>query len=206
MVRMTEFTSFRECAEAFIELLGRIRPEQWDQPGLGVWTVRSLAGHTARAVQTVEQYLSGVEPARADIPDAETYYASVLGGVIDNDAVAERGVSAGLALGDDPVASVRLSLGRALSALDAQPTTRLVSVIGGRAILLTEYLRTRELELVVHTIDLSRATGIAHALPVAAVSDTAALAARLAVLKGSGDDLLLALTGRVALPEGFSVV
>jgi hypothetical protein len=101
---------------------------------------------------------------------------------------------------------VRLSLGRALSALDAQPTTRLVSVIGGRAILLTEYLRTRELELVVHTIDLSRATGIAHALPVAAVSDTAALAARLAVLKGSGDDLLLALTGRVALPEGFSVV
>ena len=202
---MTEFASFRECAEAFIELLGRIRPEQWDQPGLGVWTVRSLAGHTARAVQTVEQYLSGPEPAEADIPDAETYYASVLGAVDDN-AVAERGVAAGIALGEDPAASVTLSLARTGAALDAQPTTRLVSVIGGLAIPLTEYLRTRELELVVHTIDLSRATGIAHTLPIAAVADTAALAARVAVLKGSGDDLLLALTGRAALPENFSVL
>ena len=203
---MTEATLFRECAEAFIELLGRIRPEQWDQPGLGVWTVRSLAGHTARAVQTIEQYLSGTEPAKADIPDAETYYGSVLGGAVDNDAVTERGVAAGLALGDDPVASVTLSLARTMAVLNAQSASRLVSVIGDRAIPLTEYLRTRVLELVVHTIDLSRATGIAHSLPVAAVADTAALAARVAVLTGSGDDLLLALTGRAVLPDNFSVV
>lgn len=202
---MTESMSFRECAEALIELLEDIRPEQWDQPGLGVWTVRSLAGHAARAVQTVEQYLAGPEPDAADVPDAENYYVSVLGDV-DNDAVAERGVLAGLALGDDPAASVTLSLASALVALAAQPTTRLVSVIGGRSIPLTEYLRTRVLELVVHTMDLSRATGITHTLPVAAVADTAALAARVAVLKGAGDELLLALTGRIALPKGFSVV
>jgi uncharacterized protein (TIGR03083 family) len=202
---MTDSTSFRQCAEAFIGLIGRIRPEQWDQPGLGVWTIRSLAGHAARAVQTVEQYLAGPEPDAADVPDAENYYLSVLGDV-DNDAVAERGVLAGLALGDDPAASVALSLASALLALDVQPATRLVSVVGGRSIPLKEYLRTRVLELVVHTMDLSRATGIAHALPVAAVADTAALAARVAVLKGAGDELLLALTGRIALPEGFSVV
>ena len=110
---MTESMSFRECAEALVELLEDIRPEQWDQPGLGVWTVRSLAGHAARAVQTVEQYLAGPEPDAADVPDAENYYVSVLGDV-DNDAVAERGVLAGLALGDDPAASVTLSLASAL--------------------------------------------------------------------------------------------
>jgi hypothetical protein len=71
---------------------------------------------------------------------------------------------------------------------------------------LSDYLRTRVIELVVHTIDLSRATGIAHSLPDATVAEAVSLMSATAVRQGHGVALLLSLTGRGAMPEGFSVV
>ena len=98
-----------------------------------------------------------------------------------------------------------MALERATDVIESQPSDRIVS-IGGMGIRLPEYLRTRVFELVVHTIDLSRATGLAHALPESAVEDAVTLAAAVASRRGSGEDVLLALTGRRPLPEGFSVV
>jgi uncharacterized protein (TIGR03083 family) len=202
---MQHVASFEGAARAFLELLGRIRPEQWERPGLGVWSVRSLAGHTARAITSVDEYLTAPEPASVDWADSESYYLGVAG-VVDADAVAARGVTAGEALGDDPAAAVSPVLDRVLAALAAQPEARIVSVVGGRSIPLTGYLPTRTLELVVHTMDLSRATGIPHALPAAAVEAVTGLAGRIAARRGDGERVLLALTGRSPLPEGFSVV
>ena len=62
------------------------------------------------------------------------------------------------------------------------------------------------LELVVHTLDLSRATGLAHTIPPEAVEACSATAGALAARAGRGEELLLALSGRERLAEGFSVV
>jgi uncharacterized protein (TIGR03083 family) len=205
MVRVTYRALFYKSAEAFEAMLGAIGDDQWTRPGLGSWTIRSLAGHTARAILTVETYLAQDEPGDVTIPTAEAYYSTMYLSFTDDAAVEARGIEAGLWLGDDPVGQVGAALARTRADIQRQPENRIVS-IGGMGIPLTEYLRTRIFELVVHTIDLSRATGIPHALPAAAVLDAAALAAAVAVQRGSGEPVLLALTGRSPLPPGFSVV
>lgn len=205
MVHVSTAALFTRSASSFLEVLGEIRDDQWDLPGLGTWSVRSLAGHTARAILTVENYLGQEEPDEVAIPSAEAYYSTVYTQVTEPAAVAARGVEAGLWLGDEPVAQVAAALSRARTLLEAQPDNRIVS-IGGIGILLSEYLRTRVLELVVHTIDLSRATGIRHSLPDSTVVEALTLASSTAASKGYGETVLLALTGRTSLPEGFSVV
>ena len=205
MVPVMNATLFSRSADAFVSLVGGIRADQWEDPGLGSWTVRSLTGHTARAVLTVESYLAQEEPGDVTIPTAEAYYTSVYQTFTDPVAVAARGVEAGQWLAEDPVGLITAALSRTNSLIESQPENRIVS-IGGMGILLTEYLRTRIFELTVHTIDLSKATGIAHLLPTAAMADAAALAASVAVQRGSGEQLLLSLTGRETLPDTFSVV
>ena len=202
---MSNAALFSSAAGSYLELLGEIRDDQWDLPGLGVWTVRDLAGHTARAILTVENYLGQEEPGEATIGSAVGYYTTVYPQFTDAAAVAARGVEAGLWLGADPVGQVSSALARVRALVENQPDSRIVS-IGGMGIRLSEYLRTRILELVVHTIDLSRATGIRHTLPSSAIADSLALASATAGAKGEGEAVLLALTGRAPLPEGFSVV
>lgn len=215
---MTDTETFESAARAFLEMLDGIRkreadePGQWERPGLGVWTVRGLAGHTSRAIVTVDEYLAaaptvgGAPSDGIDCPDAETYLLDLAGPGADHETIAARGAAAGEALGEDPVGPLTALLDRTLLDLATQPTDRILSVIGGRTIPLAEYLRTRVFELVVHTIDLSKATGITHAVPVQALEEAGTLAARAAARSGRGDLLLLAVTGRAALPEGFSVV
>ncbi len=209
---MTNAAVFEDAARALLALLDGIRdresaqPGQWERPGLGVWTVRDLAGHASRAILTVGEYLSAEAPESAACPDAEAYVLGLAGDGADHEAIAERGVVAGAALGDDPASTLSRTLDRTLSAIAVQPASRIVSVFGGRTIPLAEYLRTRVFELVVHTIDLSKASGIPHSIPARALEEAAALAARVAVRSGRGDAVLLALTGRSSLPEGFSVV
>jgi hypothetical protein len=71
---------------------------------------------------------------------------------------------------------------------------------------LDEYLPTRTFELVVHGVDIGRATGLVAAYDEVVLAEATVLAARVAVRTGAGVDVLLALTGREALPAGFSVV
>ncbi|MCU1514914.1 MAG: mycothiol maleylpyruvate isomerase [Microbacteriaceae bacterium] len=205
MVSVTSAILFSRAAESFIALLGSIGDDQWESPALGVWNVRSLAGHTARAILTVENYLNQDEPGEVTIASATDYYTAVYAQVTDPPAVAARGVEAGIWLGDNPVDQVFQALERTTSLIDEQPGNRIVS-IGGMGILLSEYLRTRVFELTVHTVDLSKATGVPHTVPDAAIEDALALAASIAASRGNAVDVLFALTGRSPLPEGFSVV
>ena len=205
MYLMKNVAVFEESARAFIALLGGIPPALWEKPALGVWDVRSLAGHTVRAITTIGDYLSNDTPSSADCPDAETYLLGAGAGAA-SEAVARRGIAAGKALPDEPASHVARELDRVLAAIATEPARRIVSVLGGRTIPLAEYLRTRNFELVVHTLDLSRATGIPHSLPARSIEEASSLAARVAARRGNGEALLLALTGRLPLPEGFSVV
>lgn len=201
---MHELADFRAAATAFIDLVARIDRATWTEPALGVWDVRDLIGHTSRAISMVEHYLSLPAPAIANIPHAETYYLRVFNGFTDHSAVAERGIATGRELGDDAVDVIAASLDRAHVLIAKQPEHRLVA-IGELAITLPEYLRTRVFELVVHGYDLAAATGQEFLIDPGAVARCASLAAGVAAERGQGREVMFALTGRTALPEGYSI-
>ncbi|GGF29949.1 maleylpyruvate isomerase family mycothiol-dependent enzyme [Subtercola lobariae] len=196
---------FHQAAEAFVELVARIRDDQWQDEGLGSWSVRSLVGHTTRAILTVETYLSHDEVSPVGLPTAEDYYALIYRDFADPESVAIRGVEAGVWLGEHPVSKIQDALQRASDAIASAPAGRVVSV-GGHGIELTQYLRTRIFELVVHSIDIGRAIGQPHGQSPECVTDATSLAARIGARAGSGEEILLALTGRAPLPPGFTVV
>ena len=196
---------FLHSATAFHDLVARIDDGQWDTIALGEWSLRSLVGHTTRAILTVESYLMLDDPGFAGVQNAEGYYARVYRDLTDPAAVAARGVEAGIWLGDDPARTVSDALARARALIDSAPPERIVS-IGGLGIALSEYLRTRVFELVVHSIDIARATGLSHGQPPEAIAATLELAAGIAAARGDAEAVLLALTGRAPLPAGFTVV
>lgn len=60
--------------------------------------------------------------------------------------------------------------------------------------------------LAVHGLDLAGAAGVPAGLPNEVLAEGAALAARVGVEVGDGVTVLLALTGRGGLPQGFCVL
>lgn len=196
---------FTSAATAFVDQVRAIPDSAWAGPGLGDWDLRALVGHTSRSLTTVSTYLQ-TTAQHEDIPTPQGYYAAIRPYLqTAGDAVAERGRQAGRDLGADPAATVEQTLGRALADLDGCPD-RLIEVIGGLGIRLFTYLPTRVFELVVHGFDIARATGQPYLPPAGALEQATELAVRIAAEIGSADAVLLALTGRAVLPEGFSVV
>lgn len=193
------------ACRTFVEVVGGITPAQWAQPALGVWDVRSLVGHTARAIITVIDYLDLDPAGQVDMPTAGDYYGQIYLAYTNPEAIAKRGIDAGIALGDDPVATIEALVERAMFLLSEQKEDRLVS-LGGMGIPVNEYLKTRVFELVVHTIDIARATGQRADFAPELIEAAASLAAGIAARKGDGELVLMALTGREPLPHGFSVV
>ncbi|MFV0459485.1 MAG: maleylpyruvate isomerase N-terminal domain-containing protein [Actinomycetales bacterium] len=198
---------FAAAGEAFADLVDQVPEYRWTRPGLGEWDVRSLTGHTARAITTLITSIS--TPAEhADISSPADYYLAA--GAAQsraelNAAVAARGVEAGRALGEQPAHLVRQWLETACLALDAADLSMTVTTaLGGMRLL--DYLPTRTFELVSHTLDLSTATAVPVTIPAAALRSTVLLAADVAVETGQGADVLRALTGRARLTDGFSVV
>ncbi len=196
---------FFHSASAFHDLVTRIPAESWDEPALGEWTLRSLVGHTTRAILTVESYLALDDPGLPNVANAEAYYARVYRDLTDPASVAARGVEAGIWLGADPAQAVADAIARAMALVDTAGPERIVS-IGGLGIELGEYLRTRVFELVMHSIDIADATGVPHGQPADSVTATLHLAAGVAAARGDGEALLRSLTGRATMPEGYSVV
>jgi uncharacterized protein (TIGR03083 family) len=199
-------STFLDAADAVANLVAQIEDGAWERPGLGVWDVRSLVGHTSRAIVTVLTYVE--QPADGeDLATPEQYFAAVTTAAVPGgaDAVAERGREAGRALGDDPAGTFRSLVQQVSTRLTRADDAQLVSTIGG-GMRLDHYLSTRTFELVVHGLDISRATGTPIDLPTAALTDACALAGRIAVLTGRGPSVLIALTGREPLPAGFSIL
>jgi uncharacterized protein (TIGR03083 family) len=198
-------TTFLGAAASVADLVDTIPSTAWDGPGLGVWNLRALVGHTSRALVTVVTYL-GRPAAAEEIATPEAYYALVArAGGADPAAVAERGRAAGAALGADPAAAFRALIADATAALDRAGDDDLMTTVAGGMRLLA-YLPTRTFELAVHGADIAAATGLPVTMPPAVLAEAAALAARTAVEVGQGPVVLAALTGRTVLPPGFSVV
>ena len=107
-------------------------------------------------------------------------------------------------VGDDPLAAIRRFRDAALGALTGTGDPLITTVAGGMR--LSDYLPTRIFELAVHSVDLARATGQPDALPPAVCDSAMQVAVAISARRGEGQSVLLALTGREPLPDGYSVV
>jgi hypothetical protein len=194
--------AFADAAEWFVRTTGSVEG-RWGLPSLGEWDVRSLVGHTSRALLTVETYLA--RPAQVvDVASAAAYFGAT-SAVASSSAVAARGREAGDALGGEPAAAVAAIAARVLTQVSACDGTELITSIAG-GIRLGDYLPTRTFELVVHTADLATALGLALDPPPTAGAQALELVAELAVVQGLAGRLLLAASGHQGLPPGFSVL
>jgi Mycothiol maleylpyruvate isomerase N-terminal domain len=195
---------FALAATAFAGLVAQIPESAWDAPGLGDWDLRALVGHTSRSLITVSTYLRA--PAdHEDVTGPAHYYALMRGYAASSADVLERGRAAGRDLGADPSGKIAELVDHALADLDGTDDP-LITVIEGLGIRLSSYLPTRVFELTVHSLDISRATGVAFTPPDAALYSATVLAAQIAALTGQAGSVLLALTGRHQLAADFSVV
>lgn len=194
--------AFADAAEWFVSTAALV-DDRWTRPGLGEWDVRSLVGHTSRALLTVETYLS--RPAEVIEVESAAGYFQATRAVAGGPAVAARGREAGDALGTDPAAAVAAIAARVLPLVVACEGTELITTIVG-GMRLGDYVPTRTFELVVHTADLATALGVPLDVPEMPGAQALELVAQLAVAEGLAGPLLLAATGRRGLLAGFSVL
>jgi uncharacterized protein (TIGR03083 family) len=205
--------AFGAATDWFVSTVRVIDPGQWEQPGLGVWTVRQLVGHASRALITVEEYFQPscpvdvVLPPGADVDpvgDAGTSFLGTQGATQLHKDVAERGRQAGIELGPVPADTVSGLAGRVTALVRGAPDGALfVTRFGPKS--LASYLCTRTVELVVHTVDICDACALDVAVPESAARITLAVMVETARRGGSGADVVRALGGRADLPSGFNV-
>jgi uncharacterized protein (TIGR03083 family) len=196
--------AYEQAARLFVDTVARIHASQWDRMALGKWTVRDLVGHTNRALVTVETYLDKSVGAIEMERPAE-YFLRARAALADPAAVAARGREAGQALGVDPAAAVAATAERVLARLrEVSDNAPVGTPVGGMRLI--DYLPTRIFELSIHTLDLGAATSLEVPVPSTAAIVTFALLAELAIASDKAVPLLLAATGRVGLPAGFTVL
>jgi len=194
--------AFCAAARWFVDTTTAV-PGHEDAPGLGEWSVRDLVGHTSRSFTTVEEYLRA-EPGPVGVSSTAEYFR-VLAEAIRAPGVAQRGRDAGAALGPDLPGAVAALAERVVARVEASPPDAFVATLAG-GMHLADYLPTRTFELTVHTCDLVVALGGAPVPPPAAAASALHLAAELAGASDAAGEVLLALTGRRPLPQGFTVL
>ncbi len=201
----TPRATFLDAAATVADLVDRIPRDAWEGPGLGVWDLRALVGHTSRSLSTVATYLQ--RPAVAEeAPTSEEYYVAVAALMAaEGAAIVERGRAAGTALGADPATAFRALRDDAAATLRRAGDDDVVQTAAG-GMRVGAYLPTRTFELAVHGQDIAAAAGLPVTFSLPVLAEAGALAARIAVHLGHGPAVLAALTGRSTLPPGFSVV
>jgi hypothetical protein len=183
--------AFGEASQYFVDLVARVPRTIYGDAGLGEWSVIALIAHTNRSHTLLVDYIEhpvGEAGAGYNTPEA----------------ISARARASVAALGDDPPAAVAAAAQRArdlVAGLDAD--TEVGTSFGRRR--LAEYLPIRIAELVIHSLDLAHAAAIEFAPPQNALHLTLHLIADMAENRGSATAVVLALSGRAGLPEGFSV-
>ena len=169
------YTAAATVAVELIEL-PEIAARWEDQSVLDGMTIGSLAAHLARSILQVGWFLDGDITNVAEPVSATTYYAR-LAGTMSRSSALNSGVEARSAetaiLGAQPVATeARASLEQLRVRLPTEDVNRRVAVAHrpGEEIFLDEYLRTRLVELAVHTDDLALSINVTATVPMAAIS------------------------------------
>jgi len=143
-------------------------------------TVGVLAGHTARAVFTVETYLDAPPPGDAHPISPVDYFLSVVA-TPDwadlssplNTTIRARGEEQAADGHEALLSQVDQAYVRLSQRLRDEPGDRLLAVLNGQVIQLDDYLLTRMLEMVVHADDLATSVGLeSAAIPAQASNET----------------------------------
>lgn len=173
-------TAFLEAAAVAANLLGRFEvTDHWNESSiLPGFNISGLAGHRLRGIRTVEKYLDGSQHEGESITAAEYYESIAITADISsslNRDVRSRGEEE-VTIGSHAVAIEAHSLIERLGArLVAETVDRHLLVLGDLSISLDEYLRTRIVELVIHTEDLALSVGLPEAAKFAPVVATVAI-------------------------------
>ena len=159
---------FLECAGASRSVLASQQVSQaWDRmSALDEMSVGSLAGHLMRAVTSVDAYLVAL-PSEGDDPlDSAGYFLSI-DGLSDGDlhsqlhtAIRSRADQEAHAGPAGVIERWDAAIGRLAARLPEEPQDRVLPALGGRLVLLDEYLVTRLVEMLVHTDDLAVSVGL----------------------------------------------
>ncbi len=197
-------SAFDLAGKWFVSAVRTVDDEQWDLPALGEWNVRELVAHTVRAFRTVEQYLDGTVRDPTPLTSAAEYFRMVLAEDEPHIHIAVRARREAPHLGDDPIAAVEALADLAGRAVDRASATAPVHTFVG-VIALPDYLATRVVELVVHTLDLAAALELD--LPVPPVPARVAVQVLVDLVEDDYlGDLLRTLTGRSDLLVGLNAL
>jgi predicted transcriptional regulator len=135
---------------------------RWQEPSaLPEMTVGALVAHLVRSVTTVARCLAAPEPAAREPLSASAYFAPVDADLDSGINVRVRATAAEEALIGHRavVGQMDRALDRLRAGLEAEAAGRLVEVRDGEALRLDEYLRTRIIEIAIHTDDLCVSLG-----------------------------------------------
>jgi len=135
---------------------------RWEEPSaLREMTVGALVAHLVRAVTNVERGLAAAVPEGVAPMTAAAYFVDVNADLASAGNVRVRATSDEEALVGHRATLGRLDRGleRLRGPLETEPEGRLVTVRDGEVLLLDEYLRSRVLEITVHTDDLCVSLG-----------------------------------------------
>ena len=185
-------TAFRDASGFLVDTVRAVPDSAWDAPGLGNWNVRELVAHANRGHTTLEEYL--LRPQRPQ-PPGSSYFS--------DEAIAARGREAVRALGDDPAGAVAGTSTAVIALIEQSPPDAKIGSPAG-TMTLAQFLPSRTAELTIHALDIVRAIGADLSAPPTALRESLVYVAQRAARK-SGQDVLLALSGRAPLPAGYSV-
>jgi Mycothiol maleylpyruvate isomerase N-terminal domain len=178
---------FRAASRYFVDCVAAVPVERFETQWSDEWRVLDLIAHGNRAnVLPVEYHERPVAVAGPEYVLPEN--------------IAQRARLAVDDLGDDPVAAVRAASERAVAMVLSAPDDARVGTPFGEQ-LLAIYLPSRTAELVLHGMDLK--TGVD--VPREALLECGSHLVDRAVRSGRGQDVVLALSGRAALPPSFNV-
>lgn len=197
-----ERQAFKDAAEWFSDVSGHTR-NHLEVPALGEWCVRDLLGHTSRALSTLSDYLTN-DAGNVDLESPIDYFR-VASRAASPSSIAQRGRDAGRALGDDPADRLQVLFESVWALVDSSSDDVIAITPFGR-MRLADYLPTRTFELTVHTCDLVAAIAGRPEPPRAAAASALRLAVDAVEEPAVAAQVLLSLTGRCQLPDGFTVL
>ncbi len=187
---------FQEAAEAAVLLVEQVT--DFDRAAIGSWSIGGLVGHMTRALLTPAAYMAEPAPGAVDLQDAAAYIAAYLQRRHQDPGLDAAVAARGTAAAATDAGAIKRAHADLLVALDAVPAGRIVATPFG-SIRLEDYLRTRTMELVVHSLDLANAIDVEWEPPASALRDVLSLLGEIAMATGRGSQVVLALSGRTVL-------
>jgi uncharacterized protein (TIGR03083 family) len=182
----------------------------WARPTrCGPWSVAELLAHVRVAIGWIPQMLDGPAPATPEVSATQYYRPDARFSAQGNAARIDlaRDLAATHAGGAELAADFSAAWQQVYRKCEAEPDDRVVRTRHGDAMLLSEFMLTRVVEVAVHALDIADA--LDHEPWLTAQAEAAVLGlpagpayrAALRDLHGDGPTALRKMTGRAALTE-----